>query len=558
MPFSLLNTIAKDIKFIFKILLPVKLRIMYFQIFKRNKFSYLMLWNRTVKKFPSKIALRFKNSEYTYAELDDLANRFCTAFLKKFDINNWKGRHVAIFGENNPTFQVIVLGLFKLNLIPFILRPSLGQETICEYIQPDKDIEILILSNTLKNKFTKDFFDLFENIHTYETAQMEFKTHNPIDTQIIKANTQNITLFDECFYIGTSATTGTSKACCVHHGSILAFIYAHINMKSLTHRDKLYTCITLSHGEGFAVTMLTGFTLGTTILLEEEFKPNKYLETYAKNSITVMSYAGMMPRQLLKTPPSPYDQEHSIRVASGHEMLGSTWKPFQERFAIPTIVEYFAASEGGYFFVNDTQPGKIGFAGPLTKLIYPFKILKIDKHKHLMQRDGRPVECAYNEPGELFVPIKENDPTALMNHYASEAQTNSVLHRNLFKQGDVWFATGEILSHDRSGYLHFVGKKSVIKYVNNAFLNPQYIEDKILSLDELYIDNCLAHFIETKDNSIETEIVLQAEKHFDDSTLRDKFSIVLDDTEMPDSIRYTDIPLHHTDTLRNTRSKQSS
>ena len=54
---------------------------------------------------------------------------------------------------------------------------------------------------------------------------------------------------------------------------------------------------------------------------------------------------GELCRYLLATPKSEYDRKHEVKIASGNGMRGEVWDKFKERFGIPTIEEYYRATE---------------------------------------------------------------------------------------------------------------------------------------------------------------------------------------------------------------------
>lgn len=58
-------------------------------------------------------------------------------------------------------------------------------------------------------------------------------------------------------------------------------------------------------------------------------------------------------------------------MAFGNGMRPDVWAKFQERFNIPTIVEYYAMSEGTSSLLNVARnkrdQGAVGFRGPIVR-----------------------------------------------------------------------------------------------------------------------------------------------------------------------------------------------
>ena len=62
---------------------------------------------------------------------------------------------------------------------------------------------------------------------------------------------------------------------------------------------------------------------------------------------------------------SPDDGKHSVRACIGNGLRRDIWDEFQERFKIPLIVEFYAATEGNAGFINFlNKTGSCGRASP--------------------------------------------------------------------------------------------------------------------------------------------------------------------------------------------------
>src|SRR4029078_9198786 len=65
-----------------------------------------------------------------------------------------------------------------------------------------------------------------------------------------------------------------------------------------------------------------------------------------------------------------------------------------------------------------------------------------------------------NEPGEVIGRIV-NDPSKPGNRfegYAASAQNDNKILRDVFKKGDAWFRTGDLMRKDERGYFYFVDR----------------------------------------------------------------------------------------------------
>jgi fatty-acyl-CoA synthase len=139
------------------------------------------------------------------------------------------------------------------------------------------------------------------------------------------------------------------------------------------------------------------------------------------------------------------------------------WAQFKQRFQIPKIIEFYAATEGNVSLFN--FDGKEGAIGRLPWWIagrFPTKIVRFDVERQQPLRDeqGFCIECGVDEPGEVIGKIMKDasKPGQRFEGYASEADTGKKILRDVFKKGDVWFRTGDLMRKDKDGYFYFVDR----------------------------------------------------------------------------------------------------
>ncbi len=84
----------------------------------------------------------------------------------------------------------------------------------------------------------------------------------------------------------------------------------------------------------------------------------------------------------------------------------------------------------------------------------------VERDEHLRSSDGRLVECATGEAGELVgaLPRREGDNRGRFEGYTSKEATERKILRNAFSEGDSYFRTGDLLKQDAQGYFYFVDR----------------------------------------------------------------------------------------------------
>ena len=269
-------------------------------------------------------------------------------------------------------------------------------------------------------------------------------------------------LADRALYIYTSGTTGLPKAAVVSHHRLMQWSYWFSGLMDITPADRLYDCLPMYHSVGGVVA--TGATLvgGGTVVLRERFSASRFWQDVAEERCTIFQYIGELCRYLLASPPPSAGEEtaHGLRLACGNGLRASVWQAFQERFRIPQILEYYAATEGTFSLYNcEGRPGSIGRIPPFLSHRYPVALVRSDPATGLPVRDaaGRCVRSAPNEAGEAIGRIAEGESKAgaRFEGYADSDATRAKVLRDVFAPGDAWYRTGDLMTRDEEGFFYF-------------------------------------------------------------------------------------------------------
>ncbi len=150
-----------------------------------------------------------------------------------------------------------------------------------------------------------------------------------------------------------------------------------------------------------------------------------------------------------------------LRLACGNGLRGDVWVPFQERFRIPQILEYYAATEGNFSLYNcEGKPGAIGRIPPFLSHRMPIALVKFDVDAAAPARDGqgRCTPCAAGEVGEAIGQVLASGGATRFEGYTDEQATGQKLLRDVFVEGDVWYRTGDLMRKDAQGFYYFVDR----------------------------------------------------------------------------------------------------
>ena len=161
--------------------------------------------------------------------------------------------------------------------------------------------------------------------------------------------------------IYTSGTTGMPKAANVSHARVLRWSYWFAGMMETERADRLYNCLPMHHSVGGVSAIGALLVRGGSVVIRRRFSASRFWQDVIETESTVFQYIGELCRYLLQTPPSAAETKHRLRLCSGNGLREDVWKTFQQRFGIPRILEFYAATEGSVSLYNcDGKPGAIG------------------------------------------------------------------------------------------------------------------------------------------------------------------------------------------------------
>jgi fatty-acyl-CoA synthase len=273
---------------------------------------------------------------------------------------------------------------------------------------------------------------------------------------------RDVTINDRALLIYTSGTTGLPKAASISHRRILNWGGWFAGLTDASPEDRLYNCLPLFHSVGGIVAPCSMLFAGASVVLSDKFSVGGFWHDIVRWDCTLFQYIGELCRYLLKAPASEYEGKHQLRLACGNGLRGDIWEAFQARFAIPQILEFYAATEGNFSLYNvEGRPGAIGRIPPLLAHRFPAAIVRIDTELGIPVRnlDGLCTACARGEVGEAIGRIgTAGEGGGRFEGYTDAAATEKKILRDVLAKGDAWFRTGDLMKLDEGGYFHFVDR----------------------------------------------------------------------------------------------------
>lgn len=426
-----------------------------------NKTSWGTIVENCAEKYSDNIAIKFEDITLTYKEFNELVNRYAHYFIS---LGLKKGDVIELFMTNRPEFLIIFAAIGKIGAINSLINTEMRKKTLvyCLKLTPGK---LIIVGSELIDAFNnvKSELNLTENQKLLFSPDVDSKSvpDGFIDlSQAIKdfptqnpSTTNNVKTDDPLAYAFTSGTTGLSKATTVVHTSLI--LVGHVvglAVTETTPNDTIYVALPFFHFTAIWLGWAPAFVSGAALAISRKFSVSRFWDETRRFNATHFTFVGELCRYLINQPQTPNDRNNSVRAIIGNGLRPEIWKEFKERFEIDIVCECYGASEGAGAFVNllnfDCTIG-------LCTTIYAIIKYDIDEDKPIRGEDGFMEKVGLGENGLC---IFESVGLTQFRGYTDKKATEAKLFRNVFKEGDTWFNTGDLLRDIGCDHAQFVDR----------------------------------------------------------------------------------------------------
>ncbi len=427
--------------------------------------------NRTFSAIMDELAERYGDApaflshkgDLSYRAAAELANRYARWGLAQ---GFAKGDCIGLMMPNCSEYMPVWLGLSGIGCIAALINTNLEGAALAHCIDAARPRAVIASPNHLAA--LADASALLQcqpRIWAHGSplagqADVDSAVADMPGTPLGPALRRDVTLNDPALYIYTSGTTGLPKAAKVSHYRIMSWTHWFSGLMGVTPKDRLYNCLPMYHSIGGVAAPGALLAGGGSVLIRERFSARSFWEDVAGSECTIFQYIGELCRYLVSNPPSSHEKQHRLRLCCGNGMSAGVWREFQDRFNIPNILEFYAATEGTFSLYNvDGVPGSIGRVPSFLPQSSQIKLVKHDVETGAVLRgpDGFCIPCEAGEAGEALGRISES-AAAKFEGYTTEADTEKKVVRGAFQAGDAWFRTGDLMLKDKKGYFYFVDR----------------------------------------------------------------------------------------------------
>jgi fatty-acyl-CoA synthase len=409
-------------------------------------------------------ALLSDRERFSYRQLAGRSNRYARWALAQ---GLEKGDTVCLMMPGRPEFVALWVGITRVGGVVALINTNLTGMALAHCINVVKPKHVIVAA---------ELFESLESARSLISPDVKIWLHGDANANFARidreidglpddelAITRTLTIEDRALYIYTSGTTGLPKAANMNHYRVMLATHAFAGVMDTRPSDRMYDCLPLYHTAGGLLATGALLVRGGSVVIREKFSAREFWEDVVRWECTCFQYIGELCRYLINSPPQPQEHAHRLRLACGNGLRADVWPEFKQRFNIPEIIEFYAATEGNVSLFNFV--GKEGAVGRLPwwiALRFPTKIVRFDMEHQQPMRDERGfcIECKADEPGEVIGKIMKDAsrPGQRFEGYANDAETDKKILRDVFKKGDAWFRTGDLMRRDRNDFFYFVDR----------------------------------------------------------------------------------------------------
>jgi fatty-acyl-CoA synthase len=414
-------------------------------------------------------ALLSAGESLTYRALAARANRYARWAL---DQGLAKSDVVCLMMPNRPEYMAIWLGLTGVGVVVALINTQLRGSSLSHCIDIVAPKHVIVAA-----EFSAELRAAAAQLASQpkiwshgdpsnvggECERIDHAVERFSAEPLQPAEPRPVTIADRALLIYTSGTTGLPKAANVSHRRLLQWSFWFAGLINTGPGDRMYDCLPMYHSVGGIVATGAVLVRGGSVLIREKFSAQHFWDDIVDGDCTLFQYIGELCRYLLNAPQNPRERGHRLRACCGNGLRADVWEKFQQRFAVPRILEFYAATEGNVSLYNvEGKVGAIGRIPPFLAPRFPLALVKFDAAAGLPARDadGFCVRCAPNEVGEAIGRIS-NDASRSggeFEGYTDAAASEQKILRNVFERGDAWFRTGDLMRMDAGAFFYFLDR----------------------------------------------------------------------------------------------------
>lgn len=422
---------------------------------------------QAIDKFGQHIAIEDEQRKLTYREFEALANRYA----------NWaKGRNlkrsdvIALVMHNRVEYIAAWFGFSKVGVATALINNHLSGAALAHCLSISGAFNVVTDEDCWRAvEEARPHVDrnlmlwvhgLGEAHETNERRELDNAVRSASSVRPDRAIRKGLTNRDTALFIFTSGTTGLPKAARIPHSRARTYMRAFAGATASTPKDALYNCLPLYHSTGGLVGVGAVLLNGGRLITRRRFSSTHFWPDVKASGATMFIYIGELCRYLVNSPPNEDERAHKLRLAFGNGLRPDVWPEFKSRFGIKDILEFYGSTEGNVSLFNfDGKAGAIGRVPGFLKSQINIRLIALDPEtgEPIRGANGLCRQAPLGETGEA-IGLIANDIRHDFSGYADKKASEQKILSDVFKRGDRWFRTGDLMRQDRDGYLYFMDR----------------------------------------------------------------------------------------------------
>ncbi|CDQ39891.1 MULTISPECIES: AMP-binding protein [Virgibacillus] len=483
------------------------------------------LLERQVDLYPDHEAVIYPELQLrkSYHAFNEMVNEAAKGFMS---LGIEKGENVAIWADNQPEWLTTQFATGKMGAVLVTVNTSY-QASELHYLLEQSEATTLILAESFKGTSYVDILKkICPELETAEKGQLISANLPYLKNIIILSDTNEPFAYswDEVIELGkyvsdeqlskrkqllnvhdvinmqyTSGTTGFPKGVMLTHYNIVNNGNQIADCMKLSNHDRLCIPVPFFHCFGCVLGVLAAVSKGTTMVLLEQFQPEKVLEAVAAEQCTALHGVPTMFISELNHP--NFDQYNLSNLRTGI-MAGSAcpmevMKNVMEKMGAHEITIAYGQTESSPVITQTKTDDPIELRVSTVGKAHPNVEVKVVV-------PGTNEEQEVGLPGELLT----RGYHVMKGYYNNKQATNEVID----KEG--WLHTGDIAVQHANGYLKITGriKDMIIRGGENIYpreveeflyQHPDVLDVQVVGIpDQKYGEEVMAWIVKRNDNMI--------------------------------------------------------
>jgi len=399
-------------------------------------------FEKIVKKYPRKVAVRDPFEELTYKDLQRRVKKIAgiLPFITRKD-------KVGIMLPATAAFASIYFGCLYAKKTPVPLNFFFSKDEI-KFILTDAGIDTV---------FSIRYF-----CHLLEGSSKKVLYVNEMKSRVTPRLPILSGFFRRDFLatlLYTSGTTGRPKGVKLSARNLLANVDGCTEAVGFDDTVRMLAVLPLFHSFALTTTLLVPLFTGAEIFFMPKFDPHEALEAIEKYGLDRLIAIPSMIRLLNKFQEEEKADVSSLKtVVSGAEPLHAEDRESFNKLFSATLIEGYGLTEASPVVsvnpLDENRPGSVG------RPLYNVRVKIVD---------DRGVELPPGEVGEIYA----KGPSIMEGYYGLDDETAAVL-------ADGWLRTGDYGMLDEDGYLYVTGRKKEMIIISGENVFPREIEDALI------------------------------------------------------------------------------